>query len=65
MNETTNTSLKMGENTNAVKFFGGLKANNNVNTSGISRSDSNLVDAFEGLSTNLNNMSRIANENVT
>ena len=60
MNETTNTNAKQDPSA----FFSGVKANN-VNASGISRSDSDLANAFEGLASKLGDMSPIANENVT
>ena len=60
MNETTNTNAKQ----DASAFFSERKPNN-VNASGISRSDSDLANAFEGLASNLDHMSPIANENVT
>ena len=66
MNENTNTSLKMGENANAPGIFSGLKTSKNVDASGISRNDSDLRDAFEGLSGNLDNLSPIGcSGNVT
>ena len=56
----------MGENANAPGIFSGLKTSKNVDASGISRNDSDLRDAFEGLSDNLDNLSPIGrNGNVT